>query len=194
MANIVSDIKIHLKPTIYLTIDGTASRTNGEQSNKVTYSFSYSMTLGSGSYYGSSNAIGLRFNVDSTSHVGYIVGNNYSGNSGSISFTTTNTNTSGSSSITIDVWCHQGTFASPTGENCNCTASSGSSATYFGQKSSPYYGTITGVSLSYTPYNPYTAPSISMNSSNYTKIGRVGSTSYNVNYSLTSGTARSEMD
>ena len=186
MANIVQGIKIHNHPPIYLTIDYSASRPGGEKSAEVSYTFSYSMSMGSGGWYGSSNSIGLRFNVDGTSHTGYLVGNNSGPQSGSITFTTHNESSTGSSGMTIDVWCHQGTFDSPTGESHNCTAGSGS-ATYFGQTSPPYYGTIGNITVYYPAYNPYTPPQIWLNPNNYTIIGRLGQTSYKVNYSLTKG-------
>lgn len=187
MANIVRNIHIHNHPTIYLTIDYSASRPGGERSPEVSYTFSFSISMGDFGWYGSSNSIGLRFNVDGTSHIAYLVGDNGNSVSGSISFTTHNESHSGSSGMSIDVWCHQGTWASPTGESHNCTAKSGD-RTYFGQASSPYYGTIGNITVYYPAYNPYSAPQIWLNPNDYTVIGRLGVTNYKVHYSLTKGT------
>lgn len=53
-------------------------------------------------------------------------------------------------------------------------------------QSGDYSTQVTTMSAPY--YNPYSPPSIWLNPNDYTKIGVVGKTSYNVHYSLYSGT------
>lgn len=177
----------HWKPTMYLTCTYTATRAN-EKTPTVHYKFDFTNIMGSdGSYYGASNALGISVTVDGATTSGYIIGNNYNDNSGTIEFDRTNTSTTGSSGVSIYIWCHQGTYANPTGTSNNCTASSGSKYTDIGGlKSRPYHGTWEGT-VYYPVYNPYTPSTIWLNPGDYTKIGRVDSSSWSVHYSYNSG-------
>lgn len=177
----------HWKPTMYLTCTYTATRAN-EKTPTVHYKFDFTNIMGSdGSYYGASNALGISVTVDGATTSGYIIGNKYNDNSGTIEFDRTNTSTTGSSGVSIYIWCHQGTYANPTGTSNNCTASSGSKYTDIGGlKSRPYHGTWEGT-VYYPVYNPYTPSTIWLNPGDYTKIGRVDSSSWSVHYSYNSG-------
>lgn len=186
MATLFEKQSWHWKPTMYLTCTYTATRAN-EKTPTVHYKFDFSNTLGSSSFYGSSNALGISITVDGATDTGYIIGDNYNATSGTIEFDRTNTSTTGSSSVSIYIWCHQGTYANPTGTSNNCTASSGSKYTDIGGlKSCPYHGTWNGT-VSYPVYNPYTPSTIWLNPNDYTKIGRVDSSSWSVHYSYNSG-------
>lgn len=186
MATLFKNKSWHWHPTLYLTCTYSATRAD-EKTAKVRYSFDFTNTPGSGAYYGSSNALGISVTVDGGTDTVYLIGNNYGSRSGHLEFDRTNTDTSGSSDISIYVWCHQGTYANPTGTSNNCTASSGSGYTDIGElRSCPYHGTWTGT-VYYPKYNPYTASSIWLNPDDYTKIGRVDSSSWSVHYSYNSG-------
>lgn len=193
MADLFSNKSWHWRPTMYLTCSYSATRAS-DKTPYVHYKFDFYNSMGSGAYYGSSNALGIKVTVDNASTIGYLVGGNYSDTSGSIEFDRYNDNSSGASGVTIDIWCHQGTYANPTGESNNCTAGSGSRATDIGNRTScPYHGTWSDT-VYYPAYNPYTPSSIWLNPDDYTKIAKVQSTSatgsgkqWGVHYSYNSG-------
>ena len=193
MATLFSSKSWHWYPTMWLSCSYTATRAD-ERTASVHYKFDFTNEIRSGSYYGTSNALGIRITVDGASTVGYLIGNNYDDRSGSIEFDRGNTNASGSSGVQIDIWCHQGTYANPTGESNNCDARSGSSDTEIGGlRSSPYHGTWWDT-VYYPAYNPYTASSIWLNPNDYTKIAKIQNTSatgsgkqWGIHYSYNSG-------
>ena len=158
---ILSDVRWHSRPSMYVTVSYSADRPGGDRDPWVTYSISCSNRLpgGNNNQYWGSNSVGFSLSIDSTnSDPAYVLGQGYGPWTGStsISMKAYNENTSGQSSGTVKIWCHQGTYASPTGTNNNCTAGS-SGTTYFGLTRSPYYGNAS-FTASYPAYVSDTPP------------------------------------
>lgn len=183
----------HWHPTMYLTCKYTATRDN-EKSPTVHYKFEFDNEMGPGARYGASNALGIEVTVDGDSDTCYLIGDDYDDTSNTLKFDRRNKNTSGSSDVSIYIWCHQGTYANPTGTSNNCNAASGSKKTQIGERSScPYHGTWSGT-VSYPKYNPYTPSSIWLNPNDYTKIAKIQSSSstgsgrqWGIHYSYNAG-------
>ena len=183
----------HWHPTMYLTCKYTATRDN-EKSPTVHYKFEFDNEMGPGARYGASNALGIEVTVDGDSDTCYLIGDDYDDTSNTLKFDRRNKNTSGSSDVSIYIWCHQGTYANPTGTSNNCNAASGSKKTQIGERSScPYHGKWSGT-VSYPKYNPYTPSSIWLNPNDYTKIAKVQSSSstgsgrqWGIHYSYNAG-------
>lgn len=175
MATELFNVNYHTKkPNMSIKCSYDCSRPDGERSKRMSYTFYFDVTMNGGQeFYASSNATGCKINIDGKSNICYVTGNLYNGNSNSITFETENDSSSGKTSLSINVWCHQGTYANPSGESNNCTASGG-----------PYNYTYNG-EVNVPKYNPYSPFNLSITS--VSKIIKAGN-SFDVRYNITKGT------
>lgn len=179
------EINYHKKKPNMTAKCGYEVTRESEKTDKVKYKFDFTVTpANSGEYYGSSNATGFKIEVDGQTQTCYAVGKGSSKLTASITFNATNKSSKKSgkylTKCKIYIWCHQGTYANPSGTSNNCSAPGG-----------PYNYTWSE-DIEVPAYEPYTKPSsYTLNSA--TELGRVSSdrsvaTNYTLNYTIVKGT------
>lgn len=184
MSNLFSEFFHERRPMMDIALDYSATR-NSADSNQVNYSFTATLTCrysSAGEFYYSSNAVGIDITADGVTRRMYIIGEGSSSSpvygewskSNTVNFSATNESTDGYGNVSVYVWCHQGTYADPTGGGeggLNCTATGG-----------PYDYSWASAYVAVPAYNPHTTPSVSASPSKWSKYNT--SRSARINYGV----------